>query len=92
MSPVNLQLAQQGSLVMQTSFSALLNELTKISTTELQKVRLIFRWITAQNCQYMDLADAIDDTPLGVLKGLYHGKITFATLFMRMCRYVDMAY
>ncbi|XP_072025315.1 uncharacterized protein [Amphiura filiformis] len=87
-----IKLAQLGSLVTQsmqsqTSFSALLNELTRIGTTELEKVRLIFRWITAQNCQYMDIADAIDDTPLGVLKGLYHGKITFATLFTRMCRF-----
>ncbi|XP_030843285.1 hillarin-like [Strongylocentrotus purpuratus] len=85
-----LKLAQTVSLVCQPSFSALVNELTEFGTTELQKVRLISRWLTAQNCDEMDLNDVIDDTPLGVLKGLYHKKITFSTLFMRMCRYIGL--
>ncbi|XP_041480690.1 trichohyalin-like isoform X2 [Lytechinus variegatus] len=85
-----IKLAQTVSLVTQPSFSALVNELTEFGTTELQKVRLIFRWLTAQNCEEMDLNDVIDDTPLGVLKGLYHQKITFSTLFMRMCRYIGL--
>ncbi|XP_071494355.1 uncharacterized protein [Diadema antillarum] len=85
-----IRLAQTVSLVTQPTFSALVNELTEFGTTELQKVRLIFRWLTAQNCDEMDLNDVIDDTPLGVLKGLYHKKITFSTLFMRMCRFIGI--
>ncbi|XP_022090398.1 uncharacterized protein LOC110979145 [Acanthaster planci] len=85
-----IKLAQTVSLVTQPTFSALVNELVSIGGTELEKVRLICRWITAQNCDEMDLNDIIDDTPLGVLKGLYHKKITFSTLFMRMCRFVGL--
>ncbi|XP_038077461.1 uncharacterized protein LOC119745286 [Patiria miniata] len=85
-----IKLAQTVSLVTQPTFSSLVNELVSIGGTELEKVRLICRWITAQNCDEMDLNDIIDDTPLGVLKGLYHKKITFSTLFMRMCRFVGL--
>ncbi|XP_071805192.1 uncharacterized protein [Asterias amurensis] len=85
-----IKLAQTVSLVTQPTFSSLVNELVSIGQTELEKVRLVFRWITAQNCEEMDLNDIIDDTPLGVLKGLYHKKITFSTLFMRMCRFFGL--
>ncbi|PIK44854.1 hypothetical protein BSL78_18302 [Apostichopus japonicus] len=85
-----IRLAQTVSLVTQPTFSSLVNELTSIGITELEKARLIFRWITAQNCDEMNLNDVVDDTPLGVLKGLYQKKITFSTLFMRMCRFVGL--
>lgn len=85
-----IRLAQTVSLVTQPTFSSLVSELTSIASTELEKARVVFRWITAQNCDEMNLNDVVDDTPLGVLKGLYENKITFSTLFMRMCRYVGL--
>ncbi|XP_071944808.1 uncharacterized protein [Antedon mediterranea] len=85
-----IKLAQTGSLVMYPTFSALVNELMRIGTSELEKARLAFRWITAQNCDEMDLSEVVDDTPLGVLKGIYFHKITFSTLFMRMCRFIGL--
>ncbi|XP_077998305.1 uncharacterized protein LOC144451363 isoform X2 [Glandiceps talaboti] len=85
-----IRVAQTVSLVMEPTFSSMVDTLVEPATSELQKVRLVFRWITAQNCQEMDLHDAVDDTPLGVLKGIYDDKITWSTLFMRMCRYLGL--
>ncbi|XP_033100284.1 uncharacterized protein PFB0765w-like isoform X2 [Anneissia japonica] len=85
-----IKLAQIGSLVTYPTFSALVDELMRIGTSELEKARLAFRWITAQNCDEMDLSEVVDDTPLGVLKGIYFNKITFSTLFMRMCRFIGL--
>ncbi|XP_070561947.1 hillarin-like [Ptychodera flava] len=85
-----IRVAQTVSLVTEPTFSSMVDTLVEPANSQLEKIRLIFRWITAQNCQEMDLHDAVDDTPLGVLKGIYEHKITWSTLFMRMCRYAGL--
>ncbi|XP_070560356.1 golgin subfamily A member 6-like protein 22 [Ptychodera flava] len=59
-----IRVAQTVSLVTEPTFSSMVDTLVEPANSQLEKIRLIFRWITAQNCQEMDLHDAVDDTPL----------------------------
>ena len=83
-----IELAQED----QTAFTDLVRELTRDCTSELEKVRAIFRWITVKDLSEMILEECADspDTPLGILRGIKLGTETYHLLFMRLCSYAGI--
>jgi hypothetical protein len=76
----------------QTSYTELVDQLTYGLTTDLEKVRSIFRWITVKDLNSIEFGDSLTgaDTPLGLLRGIKFGTETYHTLFMRLCSYAGM--
>ncbi|KAL7672981.1 hypothetical protein ACOME3_007856 [Neoechinorhynchus agilis] len=77
----------------QSSYTELVSALTSDLSTELEKARAIFRWITDVlkdlNCMSFD-EDLDSDTPMGLLRGIKYGTETYHTLFMRLCSYAGL--
>lgn len=75
----------------QTSYTELVDQLTYGLSTDLEKARAIFRWITVKDLNAIEFGDSLtSDTPLGLLRGIKFGTETYHTLFMRLCSYAGM--
>ncbi|CAH1257181.1 KY [Branchiostoma lanceolatum] len=54
--------------------------------SDLERVRMLFHWVTAQNLQDMTFGDdVVEESPLGYLKVIKEGKGTCAKLFEQLC-------
>ncbi|CAF1546304.1 unnamed protein product, partial [Adineta ricciae] len=72
----------------QTSYTELVDQLTYGLTTDLEKARAIFRWITVKDLNAIDFHNNLAaDTPMGLLRGIKYGTETYHTLFMRLCSF-----
>lgn len=73
------------------SFTDLVRKLTLKCKTDLQKVRSIFRWITAKDLNKMKFSESItSNTPMGLLRGIKTGTESYHILFKRLCSYVGI--
>ncbi|XP_039257624.2 uncharacterized protein LOC120334225 [Styela clava] len=69
-----------------TTFAILMNSLLINQLSDLEKVRILFHWITKQDLNTINFPDNIDeDTPMGFLFAIKHGRKTYAELFSRLC-------
>lgn len=58
----------------QKTFTDLVRQLVGHCTSDIEKARTIFRWITVKNLNTMQFDDGDDrDTPLGLLRGIKYG-------------------
>ena len=57
-------------------------------TTDVEKARAIFRWITVKNLNSILFEDNEQggDTPMGLLRGIKFGTESYHVLFKRLCR------
>ncbi|XP_078586745.1 uncharacterized protein LOC144868426 [Branchiostoma floridae x Branchiostoma japonicum] len=68
------------------TFATLMEVLLIHDLSDLEKVRMIFHWVTAQNLNEMSFGDDVeDDSPAGYLKAIKEERQTYATLFERLC-------
>ncbi|KAI3379610.1 hypothetical protein SNEBB_011356 [Seison nebaliae] len=75
----------------QTSYTELVDQLIDGLSTDLEKARAIFRWITVKDLNAIDFEENISsDSPFGLLKGIKYGIETYHTLFMRLCSFAGM--
>lgn len=76
----------------QTSYTELIDLLTHGLETDLEKARVIFRWITVKDLNAIEFGDSLinNDSPLGLLRGIKYGTETYHTLFMRLCSYAGL--
>ncbi|XP_064625297.1 hillarin-like [Lineus longissimus] len=76
----------------QQTFTELVDQLTENCTSDLEKVRAIFRWITVKDLNMMDFDSKGEqqDTPLGLMRGIKFGTETYHVLFMRLCSYAGL--
>ncbi|XP_076823906.1 uncharacterized protein LOC143469916 isoform X2 [Clavelina lepadiformis] len=79
---VNMEKVSSASV----TFANLMEELLIHQLSDLEKVRIIFHWVTAQNLNEINFpANISEDTPLGFLYAIKLDKKTYAGLFERMC-------
>eukprot|EP00058_Branchiostoma_floridae_P023044 XP_002608534.1 hypothetical protein BRAFLDRAFT_92367 [Branchiostoma floridae] len=68
------------------TFASHVKVLLSDDLSDLEKVRMLFHWVTAQNLQDMTFGDdVVEDSPLGNLKAIKEGKGTCAKLFEQLC-------
>lgn len=73
----------------QQTFTDLVRLLTGQCVNDVEKSRVIFRWITVKNLNTMQFDDDLSaDTPMGILRGIKQGTESYHVLFKRLCRYV----
>ncbi|CAH1779952.1 unnamed protein product [Owenia fusiformis] len=73
------------------NFTALVKALTKDCGSELEKIRAIFRWITAKDLSRLQFDQSIQsDSPLGILRGIKYGTESYHDLLKRLCSYAGM--
>lgn len=71
----------------QKTFTDLVRQLTGRCTSDIEKARTIFRWITVKNLNTMHFDDDLrGDTPMGLLRGIKFGTESYHVLFKRLCR------
>src|SRR5688500_17299253 len=71
----------------QQTFTDLVRLLTGSCTSDVEKARVIFRWITVKNLNTMHFDDNLTaDTPMGILRGIKQGTESYHVLFKRLCR------
>ncbi|KAK3096055.1 hypothetical protein FSP39_022576 [Pinctada imbricata] len=63
---------------------------SKEITNELEKVRVIFRWLATKNLKEINFDHVEKDSPEEVLMGLKTGKTTYAMVFDTMCNYAGL--
>nr|XP_026693620.1 hillarin [Ciona intestinalis]XP_026693621.1 hillarin [Ciona intestinalis] len=69
------------------TFNKLMTDLLIEQLTDLEKVRILFHWITSQDLNAIKFPSEIpDDTPLGYLHSIKQDTKTYAALFLRLCR------
>ncbi len=72
----------------QKTFTDLVRQLVAGSTSDVEKARAIFRWITVKNLNSIMFEDhERGDTPMGLLRGIKFGTESYHVLFKRLCRY-----
>lgn len=82
-----LQVAQED----QKTFTDLVRQLVGRCSSDVEKARTIFRWITVKNLNNIQFDDNLrGDSPLGLLRGIKHGTESYHVLFKRLCRYVAL--
>uniref|UniRef100_A0A0B7AF40 Transglutaminase-like domain-containing protein n=1 Tax=Arion vulgaris TaxID=1028688 RepID=A0A0B7AF40_9EUPU len=59
-------------------------------TNELEKVRVIFRWLATKNLKEMNFDKVEKGSPEEVLMGLKTGKTTYAMVFDTLCNYAGL--
>lgn len=75
----------------QQTFTDLVRLLTIPCTSDVEKARVIFRWITVKNLNTMHFDDdVIADTPMGILRGIKQGTESYHVLFKRLCSYAGL--
>lgn len=73
----------------QKTFTDLVRQLVGRCTSDIEKARTIFRWITVKNLNTMHFDDDLrGDTPMGLLRGIKFGTESYHVLFKRLCRWV----
>lgn len=71
----------------QKTFTDLVRQLVGRCTSDIEKARTIFRWITVKNLNTMHFDDDLrGDTPMGLLRGIKFGTESYHVLFKRLCR------
>lgn len=63
---------------------------SKNITNELEKVRVIFRWLATKNLKEMNFDKVEKGSPEEVLMGLKTGQTTYAMVFHTMCNYAGL--
>ncbi|ESO90318.1 hypothetical protein LOTGIDRAFT_218011 [Lottia gigantea] len=63
---------------------------SKNITNEIEKVRVIFRWLATKNLKEMNFDNVQPGSPEEVLMGLKTGKTTYAMVFDTMCNYAGL--
>ncbi|XP_050399570.1 hillarin isoform X2 [Patella vulgata] len=63
---------------------------SKNITNEIEKVRVIFRWLATKNLKEMNFDHIQAGSPEEVLMGLKTGKTTYAMVFDTMCNYAGL--
>lgn len=63
---------------------------SKNITNEIEKVRVIFRWLATKNLKEMHFDKVEKGSPEEVLLGLKTGKTTYAMVFDTMCNYAGL--
>ncbi|KAK3757666.1 hypothetical protein RRG08_000177 [Elysia crispata] len=63
---------------------------SKNITNELEKVRVIFRWLATKNLKEMNFDKVEKGSPEEVLMGLKTGQTTYAMVFDTMCNYAGL--
>ncbi|OQV22778.1 putative Kyphoscoliosis peptidase [Hypsibius exemplaris] len=75
----------------QKTFTDLIANLIGIASSDVEKARVIFRWITVKNLNAMEFDDNVNpDTPMGILRGIKHGTESYHVLFKRLCSYAGL--
>lgn len=75
----------------QQTFTDLVRLLTIRCTSDVEKARAIFRWITVKNLNTMTFDDDLTaDTPMGILRGIKQGTESYHVLFKRLCSYAGL--
>jgi len=75
----------------QKTFTDLVRMLISRCTSDVEKARTIFRWITVKNLNTMQFDDTVrTDTPMGLLRGIKHGTESYHVLFKRICSYAGL--
>ncbi|XP_013773094.1 hillarin-like [Limulus polyphemus] len=75
----------------QVTFTELVRLLISQCVTDVDKARVIFRWITVKNLNTMKFDDDIHaDTPMALLRGIKHGTESYHVLFKRLCSYAGL--
>ncbi|XP_055379463.1 hillarin isoform X2 [Condylostylus longicornis] len=75
----------------QKTFTDLVRQLVGRSTSDIEKARTIFRWITVKNLNAMHFDDDLrGDTPMGLLRGIKYGTESYHVLFKRLCSYAGL--
>ncbi|XP_078489685.1 uncharacterized protein LOC100176689 isoform X2 [Ciona intestinalis] len=68
------------------TFADLMEELFIGQLTDLEKVRILFHWITSQDLNAIEFEDDIpEDTPLFYLRAIKLEKGSYSALFLRLC-------
>ncbi|XP_013409108.1 hillarin isoform X2 [Lingula anatina] len=74
-----------------STWTDLVQQLTAPCLSDLEKVRAIFRWITVKDLNVIEFDETVvEDTPLGLLRGIKYGTETYHVLFMRLCSYAGL--
>ncbi|KAK8738384.1 hypothetical protein OTU49_003839 [Cherax quadricarinatus] len=85
------QLAIQVAQEDQKTFTDLVRMLVGQCSSDVEKVRTIFRWITVKNLNSITFDDsAHGDTPMGLLRGIKYGTESYHVLFKRLCSYAGL--
>ncbi|XP_070490202.1 hillarin [Chironomus tepperi] len=75
----------------QKTFTDLVRQLIAHCTSDVEKARTIFRWITVKNLNTMHFDDDLrGDTPMGLLRGIKYGTESYHVLFKRLCSYAGL--
>jgi len=75
----------------QKTFTDLVRMLIGRCTSDVEKARTIFRWITVKNLNTMQFDESVrTDTPMGLLRGIKHGTESYHVLFKRICSYAGL--
>ncbi|CAO1303739.1 unnamed protein product [Diamesa serratosioi] len=75
----------------QKTFTDLVRQLVGHCTSDIEKARTIFRWITVKNLNTMQFDDDLrGDTPMGLLRGIKYGTESYHVLFKRLCSYAGL--
>lgn len=76
----------------QKTFTDLVRQLVGRCTSDIEKARTIFRWITVKNLNTIqfDDDDHRGDTPMGLLRGIKYGTESYHVLFKRLCSYAGL--
>ena len=75
----------------QQTFTDLVRQLVAGCSSDVEKARAIFRWITVKNLNSIMFEDAErGDTPMGLLRGIKFGTESYHVLFKRLCRLVEV--
>jgi len=85
------QLAIQVAQEDQKTFTDLVRQLVGQCTSDVEKARTIFRWITVKNLNSMSFEDTTPgDTPMALLRGIKYGTESYHVLFKRLCSYAGL--
>ncbi|XP_047740561.1 hillarin-like [Hyalella azteca] len=85
------QLAIQVAQEDQKTFTDLVRLLVGQCSSDVEKARTIFRWITVKNLNSMSFDDtAHGDTPMALLRGIKYGTESYHVLFKRLCSYAGL--
>ncbi|RWS15226.1 kyphoscoliosis peptidase-like protein [Dinothrombium tinctorium] len=75
----------------QQTFTDLVRLLISKCNSDIEKARVIFRWITVKNLNTMQFDDNLNaDTPMGILRGIKYGTESYHVLFKRLCSYAGL--
>nr|CAB3224444.1 probable cation-transporting ATPase 13A3 [Phallusia mammillata] len=69
------------------TFAVLMKKLLVRELTELERVRILFHWISSQDLNAIIFPDnVLEDSPYGHLKALKENRSDYSTLFQRLCK------